>query len=417
MSLTDTAIKNARAGAKPLKLFDGGGLFLLVTTNGGRWWRFKYRFDGKEKLLSLGTYPEVPLAGHLDKATQSWIQGARDKRDHARKLIASGIDPAAIRKAAKAAKVEDGANSFESVAREWHAQRKAAWDPGTAAAKLRRLEVDVFPRIGKRVIRQLSHSDLLDVIKRVDGRGAHELARRTRQLLGQVFRYAVATGRADRNPVAELKEALPPAKPTHHAALTEPRAVGALMRAIAGYSGEPVTSAALRLAPLVFVRPGELRAAEWAEFDLDNATWRIPGERMKMREAHIVPLSKQAVTILRQLHQLTGKRRLVFPSIRSAERPMSENTINAALRRLGYTKTEMTGHGFRSMASTLLNEEGWHHDAIERQLAHTERDEVRAAYNRAEHLPERKRMMQAWADFLQALADGARVVPIKRKMK
>ena len=234
-------------------------------------------------------------------------------------------------------------------------------------------------------------------------------------MLGQIFRYAIATGRATSNPVADLAGALPPSKPTHHAAITDPKAVGALMRAIRGYKGEFKTHAALQLAPLVFVRPGELRAAEWQEFDLDNATWRIPGERMKMKDAHIVPLSTQAVAILRELQAQAGKDRLVFPSIRTKARPMSENTINAALRRLGYTKDEMTGHGFRTMASTLLNEEGWHHDAIERQLAHSERNSVRAAYNRAEHLPERTRMMQAWADYLDGLAAGADVVQMKRE--
>lgn len=412
MPLSDLAIRNTKPGPKPQKLFDGGGLFLLVTPEGGRWWRLKYRYAGKEKLLSLGTYPEVPLASKRDKSG-NWITGARDRRDEARRLLAQGVDPGSVKKAEKASRVADAKNSFEAVAREWHAKRSKNWAPGTAAGKLHRLEIDIFPIIGAAPINDLRAPDLLRVLRKIESRGAMELARRARQLMGQVFRYAIATGRADRNPAADLREALPPAKPVHHAAVTEPKAVGALMRAIHGYLGEATTCAALRLAPLVFVRPGELRAAEWSEFDLEEGVWRIPAERMKMRVDHIVPLSRQAIDILTAHKAVTGRGTLVFPSIRSRNRPMSENTINAALRRLGYATTEMTGHGFRSMASTMLNEQGWHHDAIERQLAHAERNEVRAAYNRAEHLPERRRMMQAWADYLDGLAAGGDVVPIK----
>ena len=413
MPLTDIAIKNAKTDAKPLKLFDSGGLSLLVTPAGGKWWRLKYRYSGKEKLLSLGIYPDVPLAGRQDKKTGLWIEGAREKRDHARKLLACKIDPAESRRAEKAAGAVAGQNTFEVIAREWHAKQSGSWAKVTADAKLVRLEADLFPGIGKKPIRDLNAPALLKVLQAVEGRGANELARRVRQILGQIFRYAISTGRISVNPAADLAGALPPANPVHHAAITEPKAVGGLMRAIQDYQGEPVTRAALRLAPLVFVRPGELRAAEWEEFDLDEATWRIPGERMKMREAHIVPLSKQAVAVLRELSSHTGNGRFVLPSIRSRARPMSENPVNAALRRLGYTKAEMTGHGFRSMASTLLNEQGWHRDAIERQLAHAERDTIRAAYNRAEHLPERKRMMQAWADYLDKVASGAKVVPVR----
>lgn len=407
MPLTDVAIKNAKADAKPLKLFDSGGLFLLVTPAGGKWWRLKYRFSGKEKLLSLGIYPDVPLAGRQDKKTGHWIDGAREKRDHARKLLACKIDPAETRRAEKAAGAAAGQNTFEVIAREWHAKKSGTWAKVTADAKLVRLEADLFPRIGSKPVSDLNAPALLKVLQAIEGRGANEIARRVRQMLGQIFRYAIATGRVSANPASDLAGALPPANPVHHAAITEPKAVGALMRAIEDYKGEPVTRAALRFAPLVFVRPGELRAAEWKEFDLDNATWRIPAERMKMREQHLVPLSTQAVAILRELSSYTGNGRYVFPSIRSRARPLSENTVNAALRRLGYTKSEMTGHGFRSMASTLLNEQGWHRDAIERQLAHAERDCIRAAYNRAEHLPERKTMMQAWADYLEKLRTGA----------
>ena len=305
------------------------------------------------------------------------MDGAREKRDHARKLLACKIDPAETRKAEKAAGAAAGQNTFEVIAREWHAKQSGSWAKVTADAKLVRLEADLFPSIGKKPIRDLNAPALVKVLQAIEGRGANEIARRVRQMLGQIFRYAISTGRISVNRAADLAGALPPANPVHHAAITEPKAVGGLMRAIQDYQGEPVTRAALRFAPLVFVRPGELRAAEWEEFDLDEATWRIPGERMKMREAHIVPLSKQAVAVLRELSSHTGNGRFVLPSIRSRARPMSENPVNAALRRLGYTKAEMTGHGFRSMASTLLNEQGWHRDAIERQLAHAERDTIR----------------------------------------
>jgi integrase len=414
MPLTDTAIRNAKAGKKPVKLFDGGGLFLLVTPTGGKWWRLKYRFGGKEKLLSLGTYPDVPLAGRKDKAG-TWIDGARERRDRARTLLANGVDPGAARKAEKAAVGAAAASSFEAVAREWHTRRAGAWASATADTKLARLEADVFPEIGQRPIAELLAPELLKVLRKIEKRGAHEVTRRVRQIMGQVFRYAIATGRAERDPAADLRDALEATKPVHRAALTDKKAVGALLRAVAGYEGEPVTRAALALAPLVFVRPGELRSAEWTEIDLDDSTWRIAAQRMKMKDAHIVPLSRQAVAILRELRELTGHTTLVFPSIRSRARPMSENTLNAALRRLGYTKDEMTAHGFRTVASTLLHELGWPRDVIERQLAHAERNAVRAAYNRAEHLPERRKMMQAWADYLDGLATGADVVPMKRK--
>lgn len=416
MPLTDTAIRNAKAGKKPLKLFDGGGLFLLVTPTGGKWWRLKYRFGGKEKLLSLGTYPDVPLAGRKDKAG-NWIDGARERRDRARTLLAGGVDPGAARKAEKAAVGAAAASSFEAVAREWHKKRAGAWASATADTKLARLEADVFPEIGQRPIAELVAPELLKVLRKIESRGAHEVTRRVRQIMGQVFRYAIATGRAERDPAADLRDALEATKPVHRAALTDKAAVGALLRAVAGYEGDPVTRAALALAPLVFVRPGELRSAEWSEIDLDDATWRIPAQRMKMKDAHIVPLSRQAVAILRELRELTGHTTLVFPSIRSRARPTSANTLNAALRRLGYTKDEMTAHGFRTVASTLLHELGWPRDVIERQLAHAERNAVRAACNRAEHLPERRKMMQAWADYLDGLATGADVVSMKRKKK
>ncbi len=399
MALTATSIKNARAVDKPLKLFDGGGLYLLVNPNGSRWWRFKYRYLGKEKLLSFGTYPDISL------------KDARDRRDEARKQLAAGIDPGEHRKAMKTTLAFRGENSFEIVAREWFAKYSPNWAAGHSDKIIRRLERDIFPWLGGRPIAEITAPDLLATLRRIESRGAIETAHRAQQNCSQVFRYAVATGRAERDSTADLRGALTPVKERHHASITDPKRVGELMRAIDGYRGSFITKCALRLAPLVFVRPGELRKAEWVEFDLDGAEWRIPAARMKAREQHIVPLAKQAVAILQDLHALTGDKQHVFPGVRTNGRAMSENTVNAALRRLGYAKDEMTGHGFRSMASTLLNEQGWHRDAIERQLAHAERNNVRAAYNFAEHLPERRKMMQAWADYLDKLALGAKVLP------
>jgi integrase len=404
MPLTSTAIRNAKPGEKPIKLFDGGGLFLLVVPAGGKWWRLKYRFGGKEKLLSLGTYPEVSLSD------------AREKRDQARKLLATDIDPGENRKAHKAAQTDNDANSFEVIAREWFGKFSPNWAASHSDKIIRRLERDVFPWIGKQPIAEITAPDLLATMRRVENRGAVETAHRALQNCSQIFRYAIATGRAIRDPGADLRGALPSSKGKHHASITEPKAIGELLRAIKGYQGSLITKCALQLAPLFFVRPGELRKAEWHEFNFDNAEWRIPAERMKMREQHIVPLSIQAIAILNELHPLTGNGRYVFPGARTNGRPMSENTVNAGLRRLGYTSDQMTGHGFRSMASTLLNEQGWHRDAIERQLAHAERDSIRAAYNYAEHLPERRKMMQAWADFLDGIATEAKVIPLKDLM-
>jgi integrase len=401
MPLTDTAIRNTKPGAKPVKMFDEKGLFLLLNPTGSRWWRFKYRFDDKEKLLSFGTYPEVSL------------KDARLKREEARRQVAAGIDPGEHRKAQKAARTGQAANSFEIVAREWFAKFSPNWVASHSDKIIRRLERDIFPWVGMKPIADVSAPDLLTCLRRVEGRGAVETAHRIVQNCGQVFRYAIATGRAVRDPAADLRGALPPVKEKHHASITEPKAIGELLRAIIGYQGSLITACALRLAPLVFVRPGELRKAEWSEFNFDTAEWRIPGERMKMREQHIVPLSRQATAVLRELQALTGQGQFVFPGARTNGRPMSENTVNAALRRLGYGSDDMTGHGFRSMASTLLNEQGWHRDAIERQLAHAERNAVRAAYNYAEHLPERKRMMQAWADYLDGLAASADIILAK----
>ena len=401
MSLTDKSIRTARHSDKAVRLFDGGGLYLEFAPKGGKWWRLKYRFGGKEKRFSLGVYPHVTL------------KQARERRDEAKKLLANGIDPSVQRKASNAAVTERAANSFEAIAREWFASFSRKWVKGHSDKVLRRLEHNVFPYLGARPIAEITTPELLVVLRKVEGRGAIETAHRTKQNCSQVFRYAVATGRAERDPTVELRGALTPVRERHHPTITDPKAIGALLRAIVGYDGSLVTRCALRLAPLTFVRPGELRRAEWPEFDFDKAEWRIPAERMKMREQHIVPLSTQAVAVLIELQPLTGRNRYVFPGARTNGRPMSENTVNAALRRLGYASDQMTGHGFRSMASTLLNEQGWHRDAIERQLAHAERDNVRAAYNYAEHLPERRRMMQAWADCLDTLTQGAQIIPLR----
>lgn len=417
MKLTDTAVKNAKRPPKGKpKLFDGGGLFLLVPKEPTRnkVWRLKYRFRGEEKLLAIGTYPDVSLAD------------ARKARDAARAQLKAGIDPGAKRKADKAevlavkvaeeiATVEREENTFEAVAREWFGKHAPNWALGHSDKIIRRLERDVFPWIGQRPIREIEPQELLACLRRIEERGALETAHRAHQNCGQIFRYAVATGRVASDPSRDLKGAIPPTKEKHHASITDPKAIGELLRAMDAYKGSMVTRSALKLAPLVFARPGELRKAEWSEFNFDTAEWRVPAHKMKARVLHIVPLSRQALEILVELKPLTGECRYVFPGARDLKRPMSEMAVLAALRRMGYAKDEMTGHGFRSMASTLLNEQGWHRDAIERQLAHAERNNVRAAYNYAEYLPERKRMMQAWADYLDGLRKGADVVSINSK--
>lgn len=399
MSLTDTAIRNASPREKQFTLYDAEGLFLLVKPNGSKLWRWKYRVDGHEKRISLGVYPKVSL------------KAAREDRDGHQTDLRKGIDPSAAKKVVKAEEKAQG-ETFELVSREWHKKFTPTWTPGHAARILVSLEKDAFPWIGIRPVRDITAPEVLAVARRVESRGAIETAHRLVGNIGMVFRFAVSSGLADSDPTRDLRGALSPTNEKHHASLTDPKAVADLLRAIESYSGSLVTRCALRLAPLVFVRPGELRHAEWSEINTDAAEWRIPAHKMKMRTMHIVPLSRQSLAVLEELRPLTGSGRYVFPSERTAERPMSENTVTAALRRLGYTKEEMTGHGFRSMASTLLNELGWNRDAIERQLAHAERNNVRAAYNFAEFMPERRKMMQAWADNLDALREGGKVVPL-----
>jgi integrase len=407
MALTDVKVKNAKPSEKQVKMFDGDGLFLLVTPAGGKWWRFKYRFGGKEKLLALGTYPEVSL---LD---------ARQRRDQARKLLANGVDPGEVKKAQKTARQEADGNSFEVVAREWHSRFSPTWSDSHAIWILRRLEQYVFPDIGARPITELRAQDVLKVLRRIE-EVALETAHRVKFTCGQIFRYAVGTGRAERDPTADLKGLLPPRSKKHHAAITDPKEVAGLLRAIDSYNGSIHVKCALQLAPLVFLRPGELRQAEWSEFDLDAAEWNIPIERMKLKkrikqersgEKHLVPLATQAISILKGLQALTGQSRYVFPCARSFARPMSNMAINAALQRMGF-KGEMTAHGFRALARTLLDEEmQCRIDFVEHQLGHAVRDPLGRAYNRTTHIAERKKMMQQWANFLDELKAENKVIP------
>ena len=409
--LSDTQIRTTKPGDRPVRLYDERGLYLEITTNGGRWWRFKYRFAGKEKLLSMGTYPDSPL------------KAARERRDRARALLEEGVDPSEARRAEKASRSEVVVNGFEAVAREWHATiHLGQVSAGHAARTLIRLEQDVFPWLGGLPVGEIKAPQLLQAMRRIEARGAIETAHRALQACGQVFRYAIATGRAERDPTPDLRGALKPVLVQHMAAITDPKRVGDLLRAIESYKGMPITRAALQLAPLVFVRPGELRKAEWIEFDLDAAQWRIPAERMKRTKqeklrgtAHVVPLSRQALAILRELQPLTGHGRYLFPSPRTGERPMTDNGVLSALRRMGFPSDEMTGHGFRAMARTLLAERSNVDEAvIEAQLAHAVKDSLGRAYNRTEFLEQRRKMLQTWADYLDKLRTGAEIIPIKR---
>lgn len=394
MPLTNTAIRNAKPAEKPFKLFDGNGLYLEIAPAGGKWWRFKYRFRGKEKRISLGTYPDVSL------------KDARERRDNSRKLLANNVDPSENRKATKALGLEQANNSFAAVTKEWLAKYSATWTKNHSDRTIRRLERDVFPWIGELPIADITAPKLLSIVQRIEKRGALETAHRTLSNCGQILRYAVATGRAARDSSADLRGALPPVKEKHFAAITEPKQVAELLKALDGYKGTLVVHSALRLAPLIFVRPGELRHAEWASIDFEKAEWRYTVT--KTNTEHIVPLSQQAISILQELQPLTGRGRFVFPSARGNNRPMSDNAILAAMRRLGIEKNEMTGHGFRAMARTILDEVlGVRPDYIEHQLAHAVRDPNGRAYNRTAHLPERRKMMQQWADYLDELKTKA----------
>jgi integrase len=399
MPLTDTIARNAKPAAKTVRMFDRDGLYLEVSPRGGKWWRLKYRYAGKEKRVSLGVYPEVNL------------KKARARTIDARQLLDAGVDPSENRRAAKAAQVQGAANSFEVVAREWIDRQMKSWVRGHGERILTRFERDIFPWIGARPIADLTAPELLTTVRRIEKRGALETAHRALGNCGQVFRYAIATGRAKRDPTGDLRRALPAVRPTHFAAITDPKRVGALMRAIDGYEGSLTVRCALRLAPLVFVRPGELRHAQWSAMDLDGGEWRYTVT--KTNTPHIVPLSSQAIAILRDLKPVTGRGRYVFSSARSSQRPMSDNAVLAAMRRMGIAKDEMSGHGFRAMARTILDEVlGFRPDFIEHQLAHAVRDPNGRAYNRTAHLAERRKMMQGWADYLDKLKNGADVIPI-----
>jgi len=401
MTLTDTAVRNAKPREKPYKLSDGHGLYLQVEPSGSKLWRLKYRFNDKEKRLSFGVYPRVTLAQ------------ARERQLEARRLLGTGVDPGEYKKQTRRAAVVASANTFEAVGREWFLKFSSVWAKSHSGKVLLRLENDVFPWLGSRPIASIEAVELLETIRRTEARGALETAHRCLGYCGQIFRYAIATGRAKRNPAADLRGALPPVKSTHFASITNPETVGGLLRAIDGYHGALVTRCALRLAPLTFVRPGELRKAEWAHIDFVAAEWRIPGERMKMGRDLIVPLSRQAMDVLRELHPLTGHGQYLFPSVQCATRPMSENTVNAGLRRLGYTGDEMTGHGFRALARTILDEVlGYRVEWIEHQLAHEVRDHNGRAYNRTAFLQGRKDMMQGWADYLDGLRSPKDVVAV-----
>ena len=399
MSLSNTKVRAARPREKPYKLADERGLYLLVHPRGARYWRLKYRLHGHEKLLALGVYPDVSLAK------------ARKRRDAARELIADEQDPSIVKRAGKAA----AANSFKTVASEWMAKQKG-FSPATRKKCEWTINKLLLPFIGNKPIHTITSPDMLVVLRKIETRGKIETAHRTKQRASQIFRYAIATSRAERDPTVDLRGALTPLDTKHRAAITDPKRIGELLRAIDGYVGQPTVCYALKLAPLVFLRPGELRRAEWTEFHLtgDKPEWRIPGKRMKMIDEHIVPLSRQAVELLEELRPISSGR-LVFPGLLSGARPISDATLGAGLRRLGYARTEMTPHGFRSMASTLLNEQGFPPDVIELQLAHKERNKVRAAYNKALRLDERRKMMQVWADHLDTLRAGGKVVPIRRR--
>jgi integrase len=392
MPLTDVEIRNAKPKEKPYKLSDGGWLTLVVNPNGSKLWRWGYRYGGREKLLSLGAYPQVSL------------KEARARCDEAREVLSEGKDPSQQRKIEKLTKAITDAITFSAIADEYVEKQEREGRATATIKKLKWLICLATPAIGDRPIAQISAAEILAVAKSVEARGNRETARRLRSTIGTIFRYAIATARAESDPTTALKGALVAPKAKHRPAITDPVALGALLRAIDGFKGQAETIAALKILPHVFTRPGELRMAEWSEFDLDAAVWTIPAERTKMRREHKVPLSRQVVAMLKELHAITGKGRLVFPGTRTVTRPISENTLNAALRRLGYTHDEVTAHGFRATASTLLNESGqFSPDAIERALAHQDPDPVRRAYARGAYWQERVEMAQWWSDYLQKI--------------
>lgn len=403
MKLTDIAVKQAKAKSKPYKFYDGEGMYLLVTPKGQKWWRFDYRLNGKRYTISLGVYDDVSL------------KTARERRSEARELVANGINPSKARKDEKIERKR--ARNFKEVAEEWRARMALTWTPKHADRVHSRLEAYVYPWLGSESIDTISAPALLEVLRRVESKGTYETARKLRGYCGQIFRYAIASGLATRDVSQDLRGALAPKVTNHLASITEPKAIANLLRAIDDYNGYTVTRSALRFSVLTFARPGEIRQAEWSEIDWGAKEWRIPAEKMKKRRPHVIPLSEQAIETLKELKPLTETGVFLFPGVRKRTRPMSDATITNALRNMGYSGDEMTAHGFRSMASTRLNEMGWNSDAIERQLAHVEGNAVRAAYNYAEHLGERRRMMQSWADYLDGLRANADVTPIGKREK
>ncbi len=388
--LSDAKVRNAKPRTKPYKIADGEGLFLLITPSGSKYWRLKYFLAGKEKVLALGVYPEISLAD------------ARERRTHARKVLAAGNDPAEVKKEAKRNDIVKRANTFEIVAEEWFEQRENGWVPSYSVRLRGQIERHILPKLGKRPVADILAPEVLGMLRVIEGRGTLETAHRMMQVTGQIFMYAIATGRAERNPVPDLRGALKAPVTKHHSYLNASE-LPLYLRKLDAYDGSLQTKLALRLLLLTFVRSIELRGAQWTEIDWDKAEWRIPAERMKMKELHIVPLSRQAVAVLRELERLNGDRTYVFPNEHNRSSSMSENTVLFALYRMGY-HSRATGHGFRSTASTILNEHGFRADVIERQLAHSERNTVRAAYNHAQYLPERRKMMQWWADYLDKAA-------------
>ena len=408
MALTNTFVKNVKhsGAASGDKYTDGRAMYLLVNSV-GKYWRMNYRFADKRKTLALGVYPDVGLAK------------ARERREKAREQLADGIDPANAKREERQAQADAAANTFEAVARVWLTKTASKRAEVTQSRITTLLEKDVFPFIGSLPISTIKPRDVLDkLVRKIEARGSIDTAHRAKQICGQIFRYAVAIGLAERDVTSDLRGALAAIPESHFAAITEPKQVGELMRSIFDYNGNPYTVAALKLTPLVFVRPGELRTAEWSEIDLEAAEWRIPGNKMKMKLDHLVPLSTQAVEILRRIKLITGHGRFVFPSLRTGERPMSENTINAALRGMGYSKEVHTAHGFRATARTIMDEVlSQRVDLIEHQLAHAVKDPNGRAYNRTAHLPARKIMMQVWADYLDKLRLGADVIQFKAKPK
>ncbi|MDO8369517.1 MAG: integrase arm-type DNA-binding domain-containing protein [Candidatus Nitrotoga sp.] len=403
MKLSDSAARKAKPEAKAYKMADGGGMYLEVMPTGSKYWRLKYRFGGKEKRLAFGVYPDVSLAQ------------ARERRGDARKLLANDIDPGIVKQAQKASKLELAENSFEVIAREWFVRHAPNWKENHSSKIIARLEKDVFPWIGARPIAEIAAPALLATMRRIEARGALETAHRALACCGQVFRYAVSTGRAERDPTGDLRGSLPPVKrDKHFAAITEPQKVGELMRDIDGYQGSYIVKSAFKLSPLLFVRPGELRKMEWKDLNLDAAEWCY--FITKTETQHIVPLARQAVEVLREIQPLTGRGKYVFHGERDHDRPMSDNAIRSALRRMGWANDEMTPHGFRAMASTILDNMGYKQEWLERQLAHEEPNKVKAAYKRDAwrmYLPERTAMMQAWADYLDKLKAGAVVIPLR----